>query len=294
MRKIPSNISYALVLIITGFLAVAFFMPIIVTFTNSFMTPFEIQNRYSINITPGNIAYRLPVFPQIHFVRITLIPAMATARQYLNLFVHVGYLNALWNSMIIAIPAVMGQIVISAPAAYAFEFGKWQHKEKIFFVYILIMLMPLPMLLVPQFVIATHLGISESVLAVIIPAVFTPFGVFLLRQFMKTISVELIEAAKIDGAGQLRILVSIILPLMKPAIAALALLVFIDFWNVVEQAIVFITDPFSLPLSVFLPMLSGDNSIIFAASTFFMFPAMLVLLHGQEYLTEGMRISGLK
>jgi len=131
-------------------------------------------------------------------------------------------------------------------------------------------------------------------LAVILPAIFGPFGVFLLRQFLKTLPVEFLEAAKIDGAGQLRILVSIVMPLLKPAIAALALLVFIDYWNVVDQALVFITDPGLQPLSVYLGRLSGNFGIVFAASFFYMLPALLVFLHGQEYLVEGMRMSGLK
>jgi len=275
-------------------LAIIFALPILVTLTNSFMMGFEIQNRYSINVLPGNVFYTMEVFPQIHFVRMTIIPTWVSLRQYFNLFVDVAYINALWNSLLITVPAVLGQVLICAPAAYAFEFSKWRHKEKLFFIYIVVMLMPLPVVLVPQFVMASFLGISESVAAVIYPAVFAPFGVFLLRQFMKTLQVEFIEAAKIDGAGQLRIMFSIVLPLLKPAIAALALLVFIDYWNVVEQAIVFITEADRLPLSVYLSRLAGNYGIVFAASAFFMLPVMIVFLHGQEHLIEGMRMSGLK
>ena len=156
------------------------------------------------------------------------------------------------------------------------------------------MLMPLPVVLVPQFVMAGFLGISESVLAVILPAIFAPFGVFLLRQFMKQMPKDILEAAHIDGAGNVRILVSIVSPVMKPAIVALALLMFVDYWNVVDQAIVFITDPGSQPLSVGLQRLAGNFEIVFAASFFYMLPALLVFLHGQDYLVEGMKMSGLK
>jgi len=296
MRKKARLLRHVLILIFTGLLALLFAVPIIVTITNSFMSAFEIQNRYHMNILPANSFYRLTVLPQVHFVRMTIIPAWVTLQQYANLLRDVGYITALWNSLIITVPTVVGQVVISAPAAYAFEFSKWHHKEKLFFVYIVVMLMPLPVVLVPQFVMAHNLGISESVLAVILPAVFAPFGVFLLRQFMKTLPVEFIEAAKMDGAGQIRIMVSIVAPLLKPAISALALLVFIDYWNVVEQAIVFITDTNRLPLSVYITgrQISGNYSILFAASTFFMLPTLLVFLHGQEHLVEGMRMSGLK
>jgi len=286
----------ALVIIMAGMLAVLFAMPIMVTITNSFMTVFEIQNRYAASITPANHFYILDVRPQVHFVRMTIVPMWVTLRQYFTLFSDAGYIASLWNSIFITAPSVLGQLIVCIPAAYTFEFSRWRYKEGLFLVYVIIMLMPLPVVLVPQFVIAGILGISESVLAVILPAVFAPFGVFLLRQFMKTIPLEILDAAKIDGAGQLRVLIYIAMPLLKPAIAALALLVFVDYWNVVDQAIVFITDPGRRPLSVFLshPQLGDNLSIVFAASAFYMFPALLVFLHGQEYLVEGMRMSGLR
>jgi len=258
------------------------------------MTAYEIHSRYTREVLPSNLFYTLEVMPQIHFVRMTIAPTLLTLRQYFALFRDVGYMNSLWNSVIITAPSVLGQLIVCVPAAFAFEFCKWRHKEKLFFVYVVVMLMPLPVVLVPQFVMAGFLGISESVLAVILPAVFGPFGVFLLRQFLKTMPVEVIEAAKMDGAGYIRILTRIVVPLMKAAIAALALLVFIDYWNVVDQAIVFITDTNRWPLSVYLSLLAGNLNIVFAASVFYMLPALLVFLHGQEYLVEGMKMSGLK
>ena len=294
VKKTVKGMRQVTVLIFVTVLALVFALPIFVTFTNSFMSGFEIQNRYTIDVLPTNFFYRLDVFPQIHFVRMTILPGWVTFRQYANLFLNADYLNGLWNSIIITGPSVLGQLVIAIPAAYAFEFSKWRHKEKFFFIYIVIMLMPLPVVLVPQFVMAGFIGIQESVLAVVLPAVFSPFGVFLLRQFMKNIPVEFLEAAKIDGAGQLRILFSIITPLQKPAITALALLVFIDYWNVVDQAIVFIADPAFRPLSVGLAGFRGNYDIMFAASFFYMIPALLVFLFGQEHLIVGMRMSGLK
>jgi len=294
MRRRIRALQYYLIVLIAGALALLFVLPVFVTFTNSFMTAYEIRNRYAREVLPSNLFYTLEVMPQIHFVRMTIIPAWVTIRQYLALIRDARVMNSFWNSVIITGPAVVGQLIVCVPAAFAFEFMKWRHKEKLFFMYIVIMLMPLPVILVPQFVMARQLGISESMLAVILPAVFGPFGVFLLRQFLKTMPLEVIEAAKIDGAGYLRILVHMVVPLTKAAIAALALLVFIDYWNVVDQAIVFITDAERWPLSVYLSLLVGNFDIIFAASVFYMLPALLVFLHGQEYLIEGMKMSGLK
>ena len=294
MNKKARLIQNSTALVLVGALALAFAFPIFVTFTNSFMSGFEINSRYTMDILPSNYFYRLDVFPQIHFVRMTVLPNWVTLRQYINLFQNSAYINGLWNSIMITGPSVLGQLVIAVPAAFAFELCKWRHKEKLFFVYIVVMLMPLPVVLVPQFVVAGFLGIQESVLAIILPAIFSPFGVFLLRQFMKNLSIEYVEAAKLDGAGVVRILISIVTPLLKPAIAALALLVFIDYWNVVDQAIVFITNPFFEPLSVGLTRFRGNNEIIFAASFFYMVPALLVFLFGQEQLIEGMKMSGIR
>jgi len=294
MRRKLRLIEYYFILLVAGFFAILFVLPIFVTFTNSFITAFEIQNRYTRDVMPANIFYTLEAMPQMHFVRMTVIPTFLTLRQYWALFQDVGYMNSLWSSVIITAPTVLGQLVISIPAAFAFEFCQWRHKEKLFFIYIVVMLMPLPVVLVPQFVVAVRFGIDESVLAVILPAVFGPFGVFLLRQFLKTMPIEVIEAAKIDGAGYIRILIYMVVPLMKAAIAALALLVFIDYWNVVDQAIVFITDTARWPLSVYLALLADNFNIVFAASVFYMLPALLVFLYGQEYLVEGMKMSGLK
>ncbi|MCL2498746.1 MAG: carbohydrate ABC transporter permease [Defluviitaleaceae bacterium] len=291
---IKKRLLTAILIFFTAVLAAGFMLPVFITVINSLMKGFEVRSRFTMNILPSNIFYVLDVFPQIHYVRMTLSPDYVSAGQYAALFRYAEYMNAMLNSLLIALPAVLGQLVISVPAAYAFEFLKWRNKEKLFFAYIVIMLMPLPVLLVPQFVIAGFFGISESLPAIILPALFAPFGVFLLRQYLKTLPVEFIEAAKIDGAGQFRILVSIITPLMKPAIAALALLVFIDYWNVVDQALVFITDIEWQPLSVYLTRLTGNFNIIFAASVFYMIPALLAFLHGQEHLTAGMKITGLK
>jgi len=279
--------------IVAGFFALSFSIPILVTFSSSFMTAFEINNRYTLEILPLNAFQRIEAFPNIHFVDMGLIPAWFSLRQYIALlFDNPGYFEHFWNSAIITAPSVLGQLLVAVPAAYVFEFCGWRHKEKLFFLYIVVMLMPLPVVLVPQFVIAGFIGIQESMLAIILPAVFSPFGVFLLRQFLKSMPREYLEAAQIDGAGHGIILAAVITPLLKPAVAALAILVFIDYWNVVEPAIVFIPDAQRMPLSVALGMIEPE--IVFAASCFYMIPALLAFMYGQEYLVEGIQLSGLK
>jgi len=270
-----------------------FLFPIIITVSNSFMSPFEIVNRYTSAITPSNGFGQSGL---IHFVNMSLIPAFVSIKQYIKLlFESPLYLKLFWNSVALTLPVVFGQLLVSVPGAYAFELSKFKYKEAVFFVYIVVMLMPLQVTLVPNYIVADFFNIEDSYLAIILPGIFSPFGVFLIRQFLKGLPREYVEAAKIDGAGHLAIIAALIVPLIKSAIAAVVILTFIEYWNLIDQAVVFIREANNEPLSVFLSRLSGSNpDMIFAASTFYMLPAVLIFLFGQKNMVEGIQLSGIK
>jgi len=180
-------------------------------------------------------------------------------------------------------------------ASYGFILWKFKYKEIIFYIYITIMLMPMQAVLVPNFIAAGKLGIQESYLAIILPGVFSPFGTFLLRQNMKSIPKSYLESAEIDGASHMSVFINIVLPQMKSGIAALAMLTFIEYWNIVEQAIIFIKDYTKEPLSVYLSRIAeGRISIIFAASCVYMAIPLWTLVFGREDLERGIEMSGVK
>ena len=158
------------------------------------------------------------------------------------------------------------------------------------------MLMPMQVLLVPNYFVASFLSIENSYLAIILPAIFSPFGVFLIRQYLKGLPYEYIEAAKIDGASQIKIIFYVVSPLIKPAVSALCILLFIEYWNLVDQAVVFIDKSYNEPLSVYLSkLINQDFELVFAASCFYMILILLIFLYGQKYLVEGIQQqSGLK
>lgn len=271
-----------------------FLIPIIITVSNSFMSPFEIINRYSSTLTASNSFNAKGV---MHFVQMSLIPSFVSFKQYFKLlFENPLYLGLFWNSVKITLPIVAGQLLVSVPGAYAFEQSKFKYKEAVFFIYIVVMLMPLQVVLVPNYIIADFLQIKGSYLAIILPGVFSPFGVFLLRQYLKGMPKEYIEAAKVDGAGHFTIIAQIIQPMIKSAIAALAILTFVEYWNLVDQAIVFIQDANAEPLSAYLSRFAegGGLDMIFAASCFYMLPTVLIFLYGQENFMEGIHLSGMK
>jgi len=281
-----------LALIIMSVLAVLFILPILVVFTNSFMSGFEIVNRYTPLTRPGNMHF---VDENVHFARITLIPNFATLRQYAALFFgHPQYMSFFWNSVALVTPIVLGQVLISFPAAYAFEMSHFKYKEAVFFIYIVVMLLPLQVTLVPNFIMADWLGIHGSRLAIILPGILSPFGVFLMRQFLRNMIKEYVEAAQIDGAGYLGTLVMVVAPLVKPAIAALMLLSFVENWNLVEQPRIFLT-ALQEPLSLYLAQMAGQHlDMIFAASFFYLLPCVLIFLLGQDAMVEGIQLSGIR
>lgn len=286
---VKNFIIYTIIFIV----AFIFLFPIIITVTNSFMTPFEITNRYTKDITAMN---HFSTNDIMHFVEISLIPNSVSLKQYINLlFEQPTYLYLFWNSVKIVIPVVIGETIISVMAAYAFEYSTIKLKEILFLIYIVIMILPIQITLVPNYIVADFFNLENSYLSIILPGIFNPFGVFLIRQFLKSVPIEYIEAAKIDGANHVQIIRYIIIYIVKPAISALIILTFVEYWNVIDQAIIFIKEEYREPLSILLSKLAdGNMEIIFAASCFYMLPAILIFLNGQEDMIKGIQLSGLK
>lgn len=198
------------------------------------------------------------------------------------------YLNMYWNSIAITLAVVGGSVVISLLGAYGFTVLSFQGKESLFFFYLVVMLLPLQVTLMPNYLVATMLHIEESYLAIILPAIFNPFGVFLMRKQMEQIPKECIEAAKMDGAGEVHMFFHIFLPMVRSGIMALVMLLVIEYWNVVDQVIIFIRQPDRFPLSVFLDQISRELSdVSHGASVFYVVPIMALVCYGQEYLKEG-------
>lgn len=280
-NKWKVNIFYILFLIIV----VLYIAPLAITFTNSFMSSKEAENNYS---TGG--------FHADEYIEMNFVPEKVTLSQYSSLLLDSPvYLNMFWNSVKIVLPIVIGQIFVSAPAAYAFTILKFRGKEVLFFLYIIVMLLPLQVTLMPNYIVADWFHITDSYLAIILPGIFNPLGVFLLRQFMKSIPDAYMEAAKMDGAGYGKIFLWVVLPMVKQGIAAVAMLTLLDYWNLVDQAVIFIQNTKKQPLSIFLAQInSGELGIAFAGSCFYAIPVLLVLFYGQEYLKNGIAIAGLK
>lgn len=287
-----NNVKSLLITVVLVLVAMIFIFPLALTVTNSFMSEAEISNNYEM---VGSDSTDIGASENKYAV-MSLIPELVVPDQYYAVLVKKSqFLYMFWNSVIIVLPIVAGQTVIASMAAYAFAKLRFRGRDQLFFVYLTVMLMPFQVTLVPNYLVADWLGLINSNLSIILPGIFNTFGVFLLKQYMEQIPDSYIEAAKVDGAGQIAIFFRIILPMCKNGIAAMFILLFIDNWNMVEQPLIFLQDATAQPLSVYLSKIAeGERGIAFAASVLYMLPMLLIFLYGENYLIEGIQRSGIK
>ncbi len=272
-------------------IAMLYIFPLAIIFTNSFMSQAEINRNYGAEY--DNFDYDKA--EQTHYVEYSLIPDRITPEQYNILISDPTYLNFFVNSLRLTLPIVALQLITGALAAYGFTVWRFRFKEAVFCVYIILMLLPFQATLVSNYIIADRLSILHSHLAIILPWGFSPFAAFIMRQSMKGIPYEIFEAAQIDGAGNFRRFIHVAVPMAKGGLASLAILVFSDGWSMVEQPMIFLRDASMAPLSLVLSQLTGgDIGLIFAASVFYMLPAVWVFLYGQEYFEQGIKLSALR
>lgn len=260
-------------------IALIYIFPVAYTFTNSFMAEQQLA-------TEG----------------VQVIPEEFNIQQYYTLSFFKGeYFKLFLNSVKITTIIILGQVVIGVIAAFAFAKIDFPGRSLIFVIYVLVVLLPFQVTLVPNYLLFDKaqrlfsIQILDNHMAILLPGIFTSFGVFLLRQFIRGIPNELVEAAKIDGAGNLKIFFRIVLPMIKPAVFTLIILTFIDNWNLIEQAVIFLDTPSKVPLSVFLEKIYyEDFRVFYAGAVLYMIPAIIIFLKGEKYLSEGLSVGGLK
>lgn len=279
-------------------IAFMFLLPTVLTIANSFMSGTEIKANYGAILDNASSSSSGDGAPKKTYiaerVNLKFIPDMVTFSQYTTVLLKSPeYLLKFWNSVILVVPIVAFQLMIASGAAYSFTRYRGRVKEILFFVYIILMLMPYQVTLVPNFLVSKWLGILDTRWAILLPGFFAPFSVFLLTKFMRRIPSSLIESAQIDGAGEWYIFTKVCLPICKSSLFSVVILVFIDYWNMVEQPLILLSDTEMHPLSVFLSKINtGEVGLAFAVATIYMIPAILMFLYGEEYLVEGIAYSG--
>lgn len=271
--------------------AALFLMPTVLTFTNSFMTASEINANYGSIFASNNSGGKVFVSETVN---LKFIPDMVTFSQYITVLLKSPeYLIKFWNSVIYVVPIVIFQLFIASLASFGFARYRGKIKQIIFFAYVILMLMPYQVTLVPNYLVSSHLGIVGTRWAIWLPGIFSPFAVYMLTKYMRRIPYSLYEAASIDGAGEWQIFTQICMPICRGGLASIAILIFIDYWNMVEQPLILLTNEEMYPLSVFLSRINaGEISLAFAVAVIYMVLPMLFFLYGEDYLVEGILYQG--
>lgn len=268
-------------------IAVAILMPMILTFIYSLCAPSEMvsymesRNNYS----------------EDELMEVKLAPKQFSLSQYYKILVEdEAVLRLFCNSALYTLAILIGQGLIIPAMAYALSRFRFPFRDTLFFAVIMLMLLPFQVTMVPNVLTLRNMGLMNTIWAVILPSCFSPFYIFLLRQYMVGLPKEILEAAEIDGAGTFRCFFHIILPVCKPIIGCAVALSFADCWNMVEQPLTYLAENAELmPLSVMFNQLSSSTSgVEFAGATLYILPALLIYLYFQRDILDGIQLTELK
>lgn len=210
-----------------------------------------------------------------------------------------SFLVYLKNTVITTVLSVLGTVITSSMAGYAFAKMKFKFRDQLFLLYLVTMMVPFQVLMVPQFILFKAMGIFNTLWALILPRLFTPLGTFLMRQYFLDVPNEIIEAGKMEGLGEFGIFARLVLPIAKPAVCTVVILNFVWRWNDYEAPLIFLTDNKLYTLTVGLTNFideagfSQDN-LIMAAATVALIPIVVVFICGQRYFIEGLTSGSVK
>lgn len=229
-------------------------------------------------------------------VRAALLPSYPTLRPYVELLLDSpGFYVMFWNSCLQTGLAVAGQLLVALPAAWAFGALSFKGRRKLFLLYIVLMLQPFQVTMAPSYLVLKRLSLLNSHLAVILPAAWSAFPVFIMAKFFETVPKPLLEAARLDGAGNWMIFWRVGVPLGKPGIVSAVVLGFLEAWNAIEQPMTFLKERRLWPLSLYLPEITADKAAVaWAASAVAMILPVSLFLMGQGALEQGIAAAGIK
>ncbi len=265
--------------------SVFFILPIILLITGSVMDQYELKE------------YLSPVFTEgAEFIRWKLMPDYPSFKNYGKLlFMTPQFFVLFWNSIKITAWILIGQLLVGVPAAWAFAVYKVWGRKILFALYVVLMLLPFQVTMLSSYLVLNRLSLLNTHQAVILPAVFSTFPVFISYGGFRSIPEQLFEAARVDGAKEMAIFFKIGLPLGKSGILSAMVLGFLEYWNMMEQPMAFIEEKALWPLSLYLPEITwGQAGYAFCASVITLIPAVFVFIIGQDYLEQGIIYSGLK
>ena len=267
--------------------ALIILLPVFLTALYSFFSPEEIK---AFMETRGN-------YDASAWMEIKLAPRVFSLSQYYNILIEdVSVLRLLCNSAMYTVAILLGQALVIPAMAYALSRFRFRGRDAIFFIVIMLMLLPFQVTMVPNVLTLRAMGLLNTAWAVILPTCFAPFYIFLVRQFMVGLPREILEAAEVDGAGTFRCFIHVALPVCRPILGAAVALSFADCWNLVEQPLTYLAGQTQLmPLSVMFNQLTENPSgVEFAGAALYILPALLIYLYFQKDILSGIQLTELK
>jgi len=253
------------------------------------VTLFPLLWMVSVSFMPPGAASTLPP---------PLLPESPTLANYRELLLQSGMWRWLLNSLLLATAVTALSLTFNTMAGYAFAKLRFAGRERLFQGLIGALIIPGQVAMMPLFLLLKEMGLVNSYGGVIVPAMASVFGIYLVRQYARTVPDELLEAARVDGAGELRIFITVVVPLLKPVLASLAVFTFLSCWNDFMWPLIVLTDDELQTLPVALATLSRehvqDNELMMAGSVVTVLPVLLLFLALQKYYIEGLLLGSVK
>ncbi|MBM7552136.1 carbohydrate ABC transporter permease [Thalassobacillus pellis] len=227
----------------------------------------------------------------------TIIPDNPTIENYINLFTNMNFAVYLRNTLVIVFFSFIG-LLFNAMAGYGFAKYDFKGREKVFYLVLATMMIPGQVTMIPVYLILNAMGLTNTMTGIVLPGLAVAFSIFLFRQFMTTIPDDLIEAARLDGAGEWYIFFRLVIPIAKPIFAVQGILTFIAGWNSFLWPLIIANDESLYTLSVGLSLLQGQYANNFAlqmaGAAFMVVPIIIIFAFFQKYIVEGFTMSGIK
>lgn len=225
-------------------------------------------------------------------------PETAMWNNYKQVITKVPFFQFYFNTAKVAVISTIGQVLTCALSAYAFSKLEFKGRDTLFVLYLATLMIPGQVTMIPQYELLNKIGLMNTHWTLILLRWFSPFGVFLLRQFFISIPDSLVEAARIDGASEPRIFAQIMIPLSKSAIATLVTLTFLNSWNEFMGPLIYLNDKEKYTLQIgiryFQQMWGTEYTLIMAATTMSLIPIVIIYIFAQKYFIEGIATAGVK
>lgn len=230
------------------------------------------------------------------FVSMNLLAVFPTLKNFVQVLLdQPEFFVMFWNSVKITVSILLIQLCVGVPAAWGFAKYDFPGRKMLFTLYLILMMMPFQVTMLSNYLVLDGMKLMNTHWAVILPVGFSTFPIFLMYRFFSGIPHAVIEAAKIDGANEIQVFWYIALPAASGGIIAAMVLGFLEYWNLIEQPMTFLSDASLWPLSLYLPDITAQTAgSAFASSIIALIPAILVFLAGEDYLEKGIMASALK